>query len=92
MGCWDGTNAQQYSGFVTWTKNGRTCQAWATQEPHKHGYGVDDKFKIDGSAAEAENTCRAFEGDERPWCYTTNKDIRWEWCDIPICTHAFVTS
>ena len=85
MGCWDGTNSQAYTGFVTWTKNGRTCQPWTAQEPHKHNYGGDDKFPLDGSAADAENTCRDPSNDGTLWCYTTNKDIRWEYCDIPIC-------
>ena len=85
MGCWDGTNSHAYTGFVTWTKNGRTCQPWTAQEPHKHNYGGDDKFPLDGSAADAENTCRDPSNDGTLWCYTTNKDIRWEYCDIPIC-------
>ena len=88
MGCWDGQNSQKYTGFVSWTKNGRTCQSWTAQEPQEHRFKTDDFFPLDGSVADAENNCRDPDNDGTPWCYTTNKDIRWEYCDIPICKYA----
>ena len=32
----------------------------------------------------ASNNCRNPRGSgQRPWCFTSNKDKRWEYCDIP---------
>ena len=32
----------------------------------------------------ASNYCRNPRGSgQRPWCFTSNKDKRWEYCDIP---------
>ena len=27
--------------------------------------------------------------ETRPWCYTTDPNTRWEYCNIPICGKAF---
>ncbi|XP_071178210.1 putative macrophage stimulating 1-like protein [Mytilus edulis] len=36
-----------------------------------------------------ENYCRNPDNEEYgPWCYTTNPDVRWEFCDIPYCEGA----
>uniref|UniRef100_A0A8C8AJ07 Kringle domain-containing protein n=1 Tax=Otus sunia TaxID=257818 RepID=A0A8C8AJ07_9STRI len=32
-----------------------------------------------------ENYCRNPDGEKRPWCYTTNNSVRWEYCAIPRC-------
>ena len=32
------------------------------------------------------NYCRnPGEKGERPWCFTINRTIRWEYCDVPHC-------
>ena len=32
------------------------------------------------------NYCRnPGEKGERPWCFTINRSIRWEYCDVPHC-------
>ena len=32
------------------------------------------------------NFCRNPDGEPKgPWCYTTDPDERWEYCDIPGC-------
>ena len=46
-------------------------------------------FPVDGSVAKAENKCRDPDGTGTPWCYTTNKDVKWEYCDIPICKYMY---
>ena len=33
-----------------------------------------------------ENYCRnPGKESEGPWCYTTDKNKRWEYCDVPFC-------
>ncbi len=32
------------------------------------------------------NFCRNPSGQwERPWCYSDNSDVDWEFCDVPLC-------
>ena len=31
------------------------------------------------------NFCRNPDGGDRVWCYTTDSDFRWEYCDVPTC-------
>ncbi len=43
----------------------------------------------DGNLSAAENYCRTPGGiDPSPWCYTTDVDTRWEFCDVPPCSGA----
>jgi len=72
-----------YDGMVNVTENGHTCQDWRLDEPHikKHG----DGFK--------HNYCRNADGlYDPPWCYTTDANVRWDYCDIgteidPMCIY-----
>jgi Mg-chelatase subunit ChlD len=76
---------QEYAGRVFKTRSGRTCQRWDRQSPHKHTRNNPSKFP-DASLADAGNFCRNPDNDpEGPWCYTTDKYTRWEYCDVPVC-------
>ena len=40
----------------------------------------------------AKNYCRNPKNSkQRPWCYTTNRTKRWEYCDVPKCTPGMKT-
>ena len=63
------------------TKSGHLCQKWNSQEPHPHPLTPVLRPYLD-----KHNYCRNPEGrGERPWCYTTDPTVRWEYCDIPTC-------
>ena len=74
-------------GNVDRTVNGRTCQRWASNSPHSHSYHTHSRFP-DGSDDAAGNKCRnpdnSYNGGV--WCYTTDRNKRWELCDIPLCS------
>lgn len=67
------------------TETGIPCQRWTSQTPHSH-YTPPLVFpELD----DAENYCRNAGGQEpNPWCYTTDKDVRWQKCDIPLCPNS----
>ena len=75
-GCWTGDGAS-YSGTWATTENGLTCQAWSSNSPHSHNYN-----------SESANYCRNPDGEPRPWCYTTDPNVRWEYCSLSQCQAA----
>ncbi|XP_065827523.1 plasminogen-like [Oscarella lobularis] len=67
-----------YVGTTSVTESGLSCQAWTSQYPHAHLMNNPPT----GSA------CRnPDERLERPWCYTTDTETRWEYCDVPKCSN-----
>ncbi|XP_056419590.1 plasminogen [Hyla sarda] len=75
-------NGENYRGEISKTKSGLQCQAWDSQKPHAHGYkpeSIPEKNLIN-------NYCRNPDGEPRPWCFTTDPNTRWEFCNIPRCT------
>ena len=47
---------------------------------------VDPDNFPDNSIREAANHCRNPSNSAGgPWCYTNDPDIRWEYCNIPMC-------
>lgn len=72
-----------YFGYVNKTEKGIPCQRWDTHEPHSH---VNSPPEVFPEVQDAENFCRNAGGEEsRPWCYTADPKIRWQYCDIPVC-------
>ena len=68
---------QWYSGDICTTRSGIKCQAWSEQYPHRHGYTPEKFLELRNS----KNYCRNPGNLEiRPWCYTTHKHVRWQYC------------
>lgn len=47
---------------------------WASDSPHDHSLNNLP-----------ENYCRNPDNEPAPWCYTTDPNKRWDFCDIPYC-------
>ncbi|XP_052025692.1 plasminogen [Apodemus sylvaticus] len=75
-------SGEKYEGKISKTMSGLDCQAWDSQSPHAHGY-IPAKFPSKNLKM---NYCRNPDGEPRPWCFTTDPNKRWEYCDIPRCT------
>lgn len=78
-----------YKGFKQTTSSGRICQKWSSETPHSPWYvNIDNLIDKFGAEELETNYCRnplAADDQQRPWCYTTDPDVRWEFCDIPDC-------
>ncbi|XP_056322391.1 muscle, skeletal receptor tyrosine-protein kinase [Danio aesculapii] len=71
-----------YQGTHNVTASSIPCQRWNQQDPHQHRLSVD----VIPELRNAENYCRNPGGEsDRPWCYTTNPNVRWEYCLVPKC-------
>ena len=66
------------------TVSGRSCQRWDSQSPHRHRNDKARKFP-DNTVSDAANFCRNPDNGSGPWCYTTDPDQRWEYCEVPPC-------
>jgi len=85
----------EYMGTQSTTVNGYTCLAWASDTPHDpvpyEPARIDSNFP-DGSREAASNYCRNPDSDAVGlWCYTTDLDRQWDYCDIPLCPGMCIT-
>ncbi|ESO86644.1 hypothetical protein LOTGIDRAFT_51609, partial [Lottia gigantea] len=79
--CYNGTGSN-YQGKTSRTKSGYTCQSWQSNKPHQHFYTATYPELAMGG----HNYCRNPGNEESgPWCFTTNKNVPKELCDIPKC-------
>merc|ERR1712023_230448 len=75
-----GNKGINYRGTLNKTKSGRTCQNWTSQSPHKHN---NTPQKKPNKGLGNHNYCRNPDGEPGGiWCYTTDKNKRWEYCDV----------
>ena len=70
-----------YRGTVAKTITDVICQAWDSQTPHSHAR-TPDNYPNSGLT---NNYCRNPDEEHSAWCYTTDSDKRWDYCDVPRC-------
>ena len=75
------TKGITYDGKVSVTQENIACQRWDSQHPHVHEYTDPAQFP-DATLEDAANHCRAPDGRDIPWCYTTSAERRWDYCDF----------
>ena len=74
-------NGSSYHGNISVTASGIPCQSWTEQCPHRHT--MNNTYP---ELHNAKNYCRNPQNSgQRPWCFTTDRNKRWEYCDIPKC-------
>ncbi|XP_033976926.1 plasminogen [Trematomus bernacchii] len=72
-----------YRGVTSITVLGVTCQAWRAQSPQQHNSFTPQTHPTKGLEG---NSCRNPDGDVNgPWCYTTDRNKKWDYCQIPDC-------
>jgi len=71
-----GSKDSDYRGCQTRTESGRICQRWNSQSPHAHG-ATRKRYPKMGLES---NYCRNPDGSRTIWCYTGDKQKRWEYC------------
>ncbi|CAC5411247.1 PLG [Mytilus coruscus] len=80
--CLEDESGVLYRGKRNVTASGIPCQHWSSTSPHAHTYTFN-----------AENYCRnSGKTSVGPWCYTQDTNVRWEYCDIPVCPNATTAS
>ena len=89
-GCSNFLPSTAYDGNLSVTANGRQCQAWSAKSPHDHNFDEDSLFPADGSVFVAMNYCRDPNNEGRIWCYTTDPDVIWEYCNFLPCKFLLV--
>ena len=73
-----GARGAGYRGCQSVTRSGLTCQSWAAQTPHQHSLADESAGE---SAEAAKNHCRNPDGGDSIWCYTTDPNTRFDYCD-----------
>ncbi len=73
--------------WISRTESGLKCQQWNKQSPHSHFYTTLDPFP-DEKFYYVRNYCRNPDGyRRRPWCYTTDPNIEWQYCHVAHCEY-----
>ncbi|XP_021342046.1 plasminogen-like [Mizuhopecten yessoensis] len=63
----------EYEGGVTCTMKGVVCQRWDSDYPHRPSF-----YR---GRSDLGNRCQ-LESEHRPWCYTTDPEMRWDFCPV----------
>jgi hypothetical protein len=85
--CKKSTKGTEYRGSENKTQSGLKCLNWTQQVKSARGIGWHTGYpnaKLKG--IEDHNYCRNPDNEPNgPWCYTTDPNVRWEYCDISYC-------
>ena len=85
VGCYT-DDGKSYTGTVSVTESGITCQNWVSDCPHERQDEVKDPSSFpESNLADAHNYCRNPAFRDKPWCYTMDTGKNWEYCEIPKC-------
>nr|XP_006825401.1 PREDICTED: apolipoprotein(a)-like [Saccoglossus kowalevskii] len=77
--CFEAEDGSDYRGIVNITKDGENCSVWIDQTIHYHSR-TPRNFPFGGLGDH--NYCRNPDGDDGVWCYTTNPEVRWDYCYV----------
>ena len=78
--CYIDDLGRDYRGYISETKTGKECMMWTEQEPHQHNR---TEARYPGTGLGEHNYCRNPDNEpEGAWCYTTDSESRWEYCDL----------
>jgi hypothetical protein len=75
-------NGESYRGHQDRTVSGKRCQKWTEQAPHKHSNTPNSK---PGKGLGDHNYCRNPDGSDTIWCYTNDRNKKWEFCEPKKC-------
>ncbi|XP_049613820.1 plasminogen [Syngnathus scovelli] len=75
-------DGSSYRGVTSETISGKKCQSWSSMSPHRHAKTPQQYPTADLRR----NLCRNPDGDQAPWCYTTDPSVRWEYCNLQKCS------
>lgn len=79
--CYYEADATDYRGDISVTEDGEECQNWLEQYPNMHTV-TPRNYPSFGLGNH--NKCRNPDKDLTAWCYTTNSNIRYQYCDIGV--------
>ncbi|CAG0903221.1 unnamed protein product [Darwinula stevensoni] len=87
--CRKTAKGKEYIGKMKRTENGNDCLRWdsrpyPTPKDFQPVLSYEEHF-LNEDPGSHENYCRNPALRERPWCFISNPDIVWEFCDIPLC-------
>lgn len=77
LGNTDVTSGVEYKGCQIRTISGKTCQKWTATRPHKPLYTSEE---YPGKGLGDHRYCRNPDGVATIWCYTTDPNMKWDYC------------
>ena len=77
-------NQSDYTGTISVSASGKTCQKWVTKRKF-----LDPELLADKSLVELDLEgafCRNYDGKAAAWCFVDSETDEFEYCDVPNCT------
>ncbi|CAG0886275.1 unnamed protein product [Darwinula stevensoni] len=80
---------KEYMGRINKTETGKDCLRWDSKPYGKPNYFetnmLYEEHFLNEDPRSHENYCRNPALKEKPWCFVSDTDIQWEFCNIPFC-------